>query len=1506
MIVTLLSKEKITSITLPPKKEGQYWLKDIISIEGIEDEWILKSNRKYSIINYAEDGKILRNIALQPIQIYHIRKEDTGEELAIFTEPITNDRQEYKKLTMRRDTEVIIGRSSSNDIIYKNTFASSKHARMIYNDTSKTFYIEDLGSSNGTFVNRERIDNAELELGDIIYIMGFKIIIGTDFIAYNNPDNAVSFNSENFLEFKMPEKIDYDDDYYDDDYIEEDFFIRSPRFKRDIETASFNLASPPAAQNPDDTPAILTFGPSITMGMGSMVSAVTSIATFQIPAAITSLGMLASSLGFPTATKKYQKKLLKKREIEREEKFTEYMEEVKEQIEEEIARQKEILEENFITIDECAKRIYNVDRSLWDHTIDQNDFLKLRVGIGNTSLNANINYQKKEFELNKDKLDEQMRLLAESPKIIENVPIIVSFKDAYMSGVIGDREKVVAFAKGLILQMATYYGYDEVKFVFIYDEEEENEFEFVKWLPHSWSNDKTERYIATNETEVKEVSTYLDKEINRRKDRSEDSLNDEIPYYIVFALSKDLSLKSDLLKRLTSIKKNINMSLITFFDELRYIPKECSTVIEVDEESKIYNKYDITGKSIPFNPDILIYDDLDSVSVKLANIKLDLNAAGETYHLPTLLTFLEMYNVGKVEHLNSFTRWKENDPTRSLKAPIGLNINGNLFYMDLHEKFQGPHGLIAGSTGSGKSEFIITYILSLAVNYHPDEIAFILIDYKGGGMAKALNKLPHVAGIITNLDGAEVNRALMSIESELMRRQNIFNKTREELRISNIDIYSYQKLYRDKKVKEPLQHLFIISDEFAELKSQQPEFMNQLISTARIGRSLGVHLILATQKPSGVVDDQIWSNARAKVCLKVQDRSDSMDMLKREEAAEIKETGRFYLQVGYNESFELGQSAWAGANYIPQDKVLTQKDTSIKIIDRIGQVLKEGKIDNNIQAAKDDKKQLDAVLEYLINLANDLNVKVKSLWLPPIPKDIYLEDIENNYEITHDEFNILPLIGLYDDPKNQRQVPLQLPISENGNISICGMPGSGMGMFLTTLVYSMVKEYSSEQIGLYILDFDAETLGAFKNAPQVGDVVFSTEKEKVVNLFKMLSKELDNRKKLLVDYGGEIDLYNKKLEKKLPKLYTIIHNYEMFRETYDNEEETLQILSREGNKYGISFILTASSSMGFGFKVLQNCKMQIALQQKDDMDYSSIVGQTEGLCPTRYVGRGLINLGSVYEFQIAHITDDDNELSYIREFVKTLEGENIKKIPILPEQVDKSIIKNYITEDLTKITIGVNTSKLDISMYDFKSSFINMIIREKSNTYIKFIKSLISIYKNNDNYKTYIFDCGKELEISDKATTKNECIELLKELELENRTRHNTIKNCEEEGNEIPNYDNIMIIINSLSSLKKTVDGDDLGEQCLQVLLDKGQEKYNINFIIIDDNKKIDTYKYDNWFKEKFNNSNAIWLGSSIDDYYLNLIMRTPPIIADYEEEYGYVITNGRIARIKLIQLEEE
>ena len=244
--------------------------------------------------------------------------------------------------------------------------------------------------------------------------------------------------------------------------------------------------------------------------------------------------------------------------------------------------------------------------------------------------------------------------------------------------------------------------------------------------------------------------------------------------------------------------------------------------LEINDEKgnileKNMNMNDMKTFTNEFVPDL----DMRVVANQIANVPI--NVKDSDSQLPLSLPFLEMMDVSRIEQLNILSRWKMNSPVTSLATTVGVHTNGDKFKLDLHEKAHGPHGLIAGMTGSGKSEFIITYILSMLINYHPYEVQFVLIDYKGGGLAGAFEnkeqgyKVPHLVGTITNLDTAEMNRTSVSIQSECRRRQMIFNEVRDKLGESTIDIYKYQGFYHQGKVKEPIPHLFIIKKALSEM-----------------------------------------------------------------------------------------------------------------------------------------------------------------------------------------------------------------------------------------------------------------------------------------------------------------------------------------------------------------------------------------------------------------------------------------------------------------------------------------------------------------------------------------------------------------------------------------------------------------------------------------------------------------------------------------------------------------
>lgn len=795
MIVILSNNKYMYKTVLPEKVAGRYWLKDdfngrmrnLICVEASNGKWIAKSNKNATFYNYdnetVDSVEIINGMA-------HILKTREDEKTLLFADTYTSSGSEFVRYYIPVNTDITIGRETGNTIVYNNKFVSANHT--IIRRNNDVWTIQDNNSTNGTYVNNTRIGLDTLVPGDTIYIMGLRIIIGNDFISINNPNKNVVCD-ENVLKkmFESETKLFL---IKDDESETDNFFYRSPRLTSRIDTLKFRVSPPIAQQDTEKTPMAMMIGPSLTMGMGSASTAAFSVINAVgrnasissiAPTLIMAVAMMSGTVLWPTITKKYEKRQKSRLENKRQSKYREYLTETKDRIIKAIREQSEILQSNNVSLTECEDIIMLAKRNLWERTIGQDDFLEVRIGIGDKPLDAEIDFPERGFTIEEDNLWDDLQALSNTPRILKNVPITYSLIKNSVSGIVGkDLNIVYDFIKCLVIRIASDYSYDEVKIMVIADSDDQNNWDYIKWIPHIWDNSKNMRFFVSNENDANEMFAYIDKIIEGYNNADRET---EIgQYYIIFNASKELTKKSETMKKIYTDGEQYGFSVFCITDEIRNLPKECSEIIEISEnESKIYDKHDISGNCQSFKADTKLVHSINSLVRKLSGIKLDLSSTSEV--LPSMLTFLEMYNVSKIEHLNIRTRWKENNPTVTLKAPVGVDTLGNLFYLDLHEKYQGPHGLVAGMTGSGKSEFIITYILSMAVNYHPDEVAFILIDYKGGGLAGAFEnkkkgiKLPHLAGTITNLDGASINRSLVSIQSELRKRQSIFNEVKYKI-----------------------------------------------------------------------------------------------------------------------------------------------------------------------------------------------------------------------------------------------------------------------------------------------------------------------------------------------------------------------------------------------------------------------------------------------------------------------------------------------------------------------------------------------------------------------------------------------------------------------------------------------------------------------------------------------------------------------------------------------------
>lgn len=1518
MVVTLIKKERIYTITLPEKVKGRFWITDndefgekrnLISVEAENGKWILKGSEIAFIFD--SHKKAMDEVVLEECFFYAVGIADEEEESYIYAEATNSERQIFHKYIVEDGAEITIGRESDNIICINNRYVSGHHAILNYVNGSWT--ISDLNSTNGIFVNDARTTVRTLEPGDTIFIIGFKIIVGGSFIAFNNPSNTVSFDTNSIHPLIMQEV----DESVKDREVElhPEYFYRAPRFKREIEQLKFKVDGPPTPETGNALPMPMVIGPSLTMGMASMSSGAFSVVNTMnnggsimnaVPTLAMSVSMMLGMVMWPIITKKYEAKETKKREAERQKLYKDYLFSIRDIILREEGNQTQILRENNISVEEAVNRIINRLSNLWERTIDQNDFLSISLGNGDIAMKEEITFPDKKFAVNNDNLLNDMFALANEPRTLKNVPVTHSFKDNLVTGIIGrNRNKNYDFVMSLLVKLVALHSYDELKLVFIVKENEADYWETVKWFPHTWDNERKIRYFATNMREAKEISSNLEQEYYDRQEMKKDDV--PVPHYLIITTDKEIAEKTDIYQKVLEGTAVRGYSILNIYDEFRMLPKETVSVIEVDDPvSKIYAKKDISGKATLFTAESQLNSDVRVIAQALANIPLDL--ASQLYELPDMITFLDLFGVSKIEHLNPLVRWQTNDPTSSLSAPVGVDTVGELFTLDLHEKYQGPHGLVAGMTGSGKSEFIITYILSMAVNYHPDEVAFILIDYKGGGLTGAFEdkergvKLPHLAGTITNLDGAAVKRSLISIQSELRRRQAVFNEARKVSNEGTMDIYKYQKLYREKVVTEPVPHLFIISDEFAELKTQQPEFMEQLISAARIGRSLGVHLILATQKPSGVVDDQIWSNTRFRVCLKVQDKSDSNDMIKRPDAAELSHTGRFYLQVGFNEFFAKGQSAWCGATYYEDGVADQQKTRSVKVIDNTGRIVKQVKEKKQSINSGKKSKQIVSIVKYLSDLAIEENIHERPLWMDEIPPIIYTKELIAKYNVPDDEQHILePVVGEIDDPFNQNQSIFKLPITSGGNTILYGIAGSGKLTFINTMVYELIRHHSPEYLNMYILDFGSETLKVFEGAPQVGGVVLSPEREKIINLMKMLKKEIAIRKKDFAEYGGDYQSYIKNAKKPYPNILVIINNYSAFAESYEECEEVVAYVTREGTKYGMYFLVAANNSGAVRFRLAQNFKNIYVMQMNDKDDYTGILGSVEGTYPSKYKGRGILKTEHAYEFQTAVFSTPDELNNTIKELSKELKANatcTAKKIPVLPERVDAEYFEE-IPVKLDRFTVGINTKTLEPAALNIRDNYVSFALANDLGMISNFAQGMAEIMSAKALAKVQVIDGNKSF-LPDANKQYDYCGDNFEEtiVALFNEVvrRHKLFKEKQDMGDE----SHQVYIVYGFSKLFTYLSDD--GKDKLKVALEKGKNELRVSFVIMDEGSMMAKQTMESWYKNHCGNVSGIWLGDgSSEQYILKITKVSSELYQEIPKGLGVFISKGRYSFVKYL-----
>ena len=867
------------------------------------------------------------------------------------------------------------------------------------------------------------------------------------------------------------------------------------------------------------------------------------------------------------------------------------------------------------------------DNKLWERRRRDPDHLYLRIGTVD---------QPSMLEIEDD--DRGGEFKEHSRWNVPSLPLGLALAERGVVGLAGPPERIRALAGWLLAQVAVLHSPHGVRFAVLTEPDRAADWEWLRWLPHLRSPYGPGLLIGNDSETVAYRLSELTGAVARRTEAAKTSMGQALfaePDLIVVVDGARQMRDLPGLQQLLTDGPRMRVFSVCIDREVRMLPKEATSVV-ADDGERLTLRQDGQPEIRGIRPDLVAPGWFESVARALAPLRDATRDEGTV--LPTQLRLTEMLDLAQPDANVIAERWQA-QPSSTV-AQIGIGYDGPLS-VDLVQ--DGPHALIAGTTGSGKSELLQTLVASLAAANRPDELTFLLIDYKGGSAFRDCVDLPHTLGMVTDLDGHLVDRVLESLAAELRRRERLLAEYGAK------DQPDYQSKRRLEPAMPPLPRLVLIVDEFATLVREVPDFIPGMVSLAQRGRSLGIHLVLATQRPAGVVTADIKANTNLRIALRMLDPTESKDVIDTSDAAVIPASvpGRALVRLSHR-AVAAFQAAYSGALFIQQERPATPATAMEQPWLRLGRPDELPAPAAAVSVDSVDQGETDlAVLVHGMRLAaKDMGIAQQPRpWLEPLPERVTLAELPSAGAVQRRELQPVA-IGIEDLPALQLQRPVLLDLETFTHLSILGTARSGRTQALRTIAGALADRYTSAEVHMYGIDAAGGGLSVFESLPHTGSVASRHDLERIDRLLTRLGEELTRRQELLAEHHSNNLTELRATMPPGPRpahLFLFIDGWESLYATigeHDNgrlHDELLRQL-REGGAAGMHVVIAGDRGLAGG-RIGNLNSQRLMLRMADKSDYLLV-----GLRPQNMSGRVAPGRGwqseNLQEVQLALLTED--------------------------------------------------------------------------------------------------------------------------------------------------------------------------------------------------------------------------------------------------------------------------